>query len=96
MHIQPVEADTHSRWPQISTTNIHDFADLEIANSISCARMSRLQDYPLLVHSHEYVYPDAMRQALIPNTDNPPDIETLASSVNGSTPGWRVSVGLTY
>jgi hypothetical protein len=28
---------------------------------------------PLLVHSHEYVYPDAMKQASVPNTDNPPD-----------------------
>ena len=28
---------------------------------------------PLLVHSHEYVYPDTMKQAPSPKTDNPPD-----------------------
>jgi hypothetical protein len=37
---------------------------------------------PLLVHSHEYVYPDAMKQASVPNTDNPQTIEIRDSNVN--------------
>jgi hypothetical protein len=28
---------------------------------------------PLLIHSHEYVYPDTLRQTPLPKTDNPPD-----------------------
>jgi hypothetical protein len=68
-----METDTRTQRTEIRTSDIRQPAILEIANGQDCTDFSRLQNNPSYIHSHEYVYPDAMRQNPTPNTDNPPD-----------------------